>query len=52
MITKIKKTNFGVEDTSLQQFLLSSFYLFHSIFSGIIWINKLHNCVEGICFNV
>ena len=31
----------GVEDPSLQQF-----------FSGIVWIDKLPNCVEEICFNV
>ena len=42
----------GVEDTPLQHFLLSSIYLFDSIFSGIVWIDKLHNCVEDICFNV
>ena len=41
-----------VEDVSLQQFLLSSFYSFESIFRGIVWIDKLHNCVGGICFNI
>ena len=41
-----------VEDASLQQFLLSSFYLFGSIFLGIVLIDKLHNCIEGICFNI
>ena len=40
------------EDVSLQQFLLSSFYSFESIFLGIAWIDKLHNCVKGICFNI
>ena len=41
-----------VEDVSLQQFLLSSFYSFETIFRGIVWIDKLHNCVGGICFNI
>ena len=41
-----------VEDTPLQQFLLSSRYLFDFIFLGIVLIVKLHNCVEEISFNV
>ena len=41
-----------VEDASLQQFLLSSFYSFESIFLVIIWIDKLHNFVGEICFNI
>ena len=41
-----------VEIALLQQFLLSSFYLFESIFPGIVWINKLKNCVGGISFNI
>ena len=41
-----------VEDVSLQQFLLSSFYSFDSIFLGMVWIDKLHNCAEGSCFNI
>ena len=39
----------SVEDVSLPQFLLSSFYSFDSIFLGIIWIDRLHDCVEGFC---
>ena len=42
----------GVVETPLQQFLLSSLYLFHSILSSIVWIDKLHNCVEGTSFRV
>ena len=42
----------GVEDVSLQQFLLSSFYSFDSIFLDIVWVDKLHNCVEGISFKL
>ena len=42
----------GVEDTPLKHFFLSSLYSLESIFSGIVWIDKLHNCVEVICFNV
>ena len=38
----------GVEDTPLQQFLLGSLYLFDSIFSGIVLIDRLHNCVKEI----
>ena len=58
--SKNKKLNFdlmvrvlsnGVEDIPLQQFLLSSLYSFDSIYSGVIWIDKLDNCVEGIGFN-
>ena len=41
----------GVEDIPLQQFLLSSLYFIDSTFSGIVFIDKLRNCVGGICFN-
>ena len=47
-----------VEDTPLQYFLLSNLHSFDSIFlfwfyySGIAWIDKLYNCVQGICFMV
>ena len=41
-----------VEDASLQQFLLSSFYSFNSIFLSIVWIDNHQNSVEGICFNI
>ena len=41
-----------VEDVSLKQFLMNSFYLFDPIFLGIVWMDKLHNSVEGICFNI
>ena len=41
-----------VEGVSLQQFLLSSFYSLESIFLGIVWIDKLHNCAGGIYFNI
>ena len=41
-----------VEDVSLKQFLMNSFYFFDPIILGIVWIDKLHNCVEGICFNI
>ena len=41
-----------MEDTPLQQFLLSSLFSFDSILSGTVWIDKLHNCVKGIFFNV
>lgn len=27
---------------------LSSLYQFNSIFSGLVWTDKLHSCVEGI----
>ena len=40
-----------VEDTPLQQILLSGIYLFNSISSSIALNDKLHNCVEGICFS-
>ena len=41
-----------VGGVSLQQFLLSSFYSFESISLSIVWIDKLHNCAGGICFNI
>ena len=37
-----------VKVATLQQFFLSSLYLFDSIFSGSIWTDKLHNYVEAI----
>ena len=43
-----------VENTPLQRFflvvfILSSFsFLFSLYYSGIVWIDKLHNCVEGM----
>ena len=30
-----------VENTPLQQFLVNSLYFFESIYSGIVWIDKL-----------
>ena len=40
----------GVEDTPLQHFLLSRINSFDSIFSGIVWIGKLHNCALKYLF--
>ena len=56
-LDKLNKSNplrymINAEDVSLQWFLLSSFHLFGSVFLGIVWIDKLHSCVEGICFNI
>ena len=56
-LDKLNKSNplsyiIKAEDVSLQYFLLSSFHIFDSIFLGIVWIDKLHCCVEGICFNI
>ena len=62
MLVKIQKSNFccicpvakvwvlnkGVEDATLRQFLLNNLDLIDSMFSGIVRIDKLHNCVEGI----
>ena len=39
------------EDTPLQQISLKGIYLFDSISSSIALNDKLHNCVEGICFS-
>ena len=41
-----------VKEKPLQQFLLGSFYLLEPIFSSIVWIDTLHNCVKGVCFSV
>ena len=41
---------YGVEDASLKQFLMSSLYSFDSIFSGIVWIDKLNDCVKNNLF--
>ena len=38
----------GLEERPLEQFSLISHYLFDSIFSSIVLIDELHNCVEGI----
>ena len=38
-----------VKDICLGQFLGSGLYLFHSISSGIVCINKLHDYDERIC---
>ena len=51
-ITNVSVFSHKVEDTALQQFLLISLYLCDSIFSRIVWSNKLHNYAEGICSNV
>lgn len=37
-----------VVDATLQKMFLSSLYQFNSIFSGLVWTDKLHSCVEGI----
>ena len=42
----------GVVDTLLHYFLLSSRYSFETTFSGIVYIEKLYDCIEGICFNL
>ena len=67
MVAKLKKKSFlpnldpiprvwvlssGVENIGLQQFLLSNLYLFESILSGMVWIDKLHNYIKVNCFNV
>ena len=39
---------YGVTDIHLWQLFLRIRYLFNSIFSGIVWIDKLRN--EGTCF--
>ena len=49
MVWILSKT---LEDVSLQQFFLSSFYSFESSFLRIVWIDKLQNCVGRICFNI
>ena len=41
-----------VEDTPLQQFLIKCLYSLSSIFPATACIDKLHDCVEGIYFNV
>ena len=40
-----------VEYTPFKQILLNSRYSFDCIFSGLVWIDRLHNRVEGIYFN-
>ena len=37
-----------VVDATFQKIFLSSLYQFNSIFSGLVWTDKLHSCVEGI----
>ena len=38
------------QDTVLRQFFISTLYPFDSIFSGIVWTNRLHDFDEEICF--
>ena len=40
------------KDVSSYEILFRSFYSFDSIFLDIVWIDKLHNCFEGIWFNI
>ena len=44
--------NSGIEAVILQQFSLYRILYFVSIFSGIVWIDKVHNRVEENCLNV
>ena len=39
------------QDTALRQIFLTNPYLFHSIFSVVVWTNRLHNFDEGIYFS-
>ena len=38
------------QGTTLLQPFFSTLYLFDSIFSGIVWSNRLYDFDEGICF--
>ena len=38
------------QDTTLWQIFFSNIYLFDSIFSIIVWTNRLHDFDEWICF--
>ena len=46
----LRSGSFAMGQKNLQQFFLKNLYLINSFSSGIVRINKLHNCVEGICF--
>ena len=51
-IARVWVLSSGVENIGLQQFLLSNLYLFESILSGMVWIDKLHKYIKVNCFNV
>ena len=42
--------NNWTQDTILSQSFLSTLYLFESVFSGVVWTNRLHDLDEGIFF--
>ena len=39
------------QDTILWQIFFSNLYLFDSVFSIVVWTNRLHDFDEGICFH-
>ena len=39
-----------VEDTPLRQYFWVAFIFLIPFFSGIVWIGKLNDCDERICF--
>ena len=38
------------QDTTLWQMFFSDLYQFGSVFSVMVWTNRLHDFDEGICF--
>ena len=46
----LRYKRWGKRYTFVTTFLEYSFYLFDSIFPGIVLIDKLHNFEEGVCF--
>ena len=47
-VARVWVLSYRVEDAILQQLFLISLCLFDSIFSELVWIDKLQKCVEGI----
>ena len=44
------KANSGKNNEKMLMHFFSNLYLFDSIFSVIVWTNRLHDFDEGICF--
>ena len=45
-VTRVCDLSNGAKNTLSRRFFLSKLYLFDSIFSGIVWIHKLHSLMK------
>ena len=52
MVVKNQNSRYSCNSTPLLgsgSIAIATFFVFHSIFSGIVWMDK-HDCDERICF--